>query len=208
MGTPARPLFVFAKGNWVVPAKEGERPRFYGNMFGYHDVTDSSDSAMEPPLCWITNAFDRSPAELLWVTSDKWGPLKGSLLNLSYGYGKVFVVPHESVARAASLSVSSKQADDAKRQGGEKKEKEKEGTGRPPMLRQGGLCELPIPQFPTGIMLTTVPSISMRRLSRSRTLSCVPTVAPCSSNSRTSNQRGACRSNTSCPARTANRSTD
>lgn len=83
--------------NWVVPAKPGEKPRFYGNMFGYHDVTDSSDAVMEPPLCWITNAFDRSPAELLWVTSDRWGPLKGSLLNLSYGYGKVFVVPFEEV---------------------------------------------------------------------------------------------------------------
>ncbi len=83
--------------NWVTPAKLGEKPRFYGNLFGYHDVTDASDAAMEPPLCWITNAFDRSPAELLWVISDRWGPLKGSLLNLSYGYGKVFVVPHEEV---------------------------------------------------------------------------------------------------------------
>jgi hypothetical protein len=66
-------------------------------MFGYHDVTDSSDAAMEPPLCWITNEFDRSPGELLWVNSRNWGPLNGSLLNLSYGYGKVFLVPHESV---------------------------------------------------------------------------------------------------------------
>ena len=45
---------------------------FYGNMFGYHDVTDSSDTAMEQPVCWITNKFDRSPAELLWVTSALW----------------------------------------------------------------------------------------------------------------------------------------
>jgi putative heme-binding domain-containing protein len=75
--------------NWV------REKGFYGNMFGYHSVTDTSDSAMEPPVCWITNGFDRSPAELLWVPSDRWGPLAGSLLNLSYGYGKVFVVPHE-----------------------------------------------------------------------------------------------------------------
>jgi hypothetical protein len=79
--------------NWV-PGKGG----YYGNMYGYHDVTDPSDDAMLPPLCWITNSFDRSPAELLWVTSDKWGPLKGSLLNTSYGYGMVYVVPHEKVA--------------------------------------------------------------------------------------------------------------
>jgi putative heme-binding domain-containing protein len=103
--------------NWVTVDPSGT-PKFYGNLLGYHDVTDSSDAAMVPPLCWITNAFDRSPAELLWVESDRWGPLKGSLLNLSYGYGKVFVVPHESVR----------------------------GT------MQGGLIELPIPLFPTGVM--------------------------------------------------------
>ncbi len=103
--------------NWVTLSDDGE-PKFYGNMFGYHDVTDSSDKAMEQPLCWITNAFDRSPAELLWVDSKAWGPLDGTLLNLSYGYGKIYVVPHEQV------------------QG----------------QMQGGMCELPLPQFPTGIM--------------------------------------------------------
>jgi hypothetical protein len=91
---------------------------FYGNMFGYHDVTDSSDDAMEQPLCWITNSFDRSPGELLWVDSSKWGPLDRRLLNLSYGYGKVYIVPHEKI------------------------------DGQP----QGGMCELPIPQLPTGVM--------------------------------------------------------
>jgi putative heme-binding domain-containing protein len=98
--------------NWV---KEGG---FYGNMFGYHDVTDSSDDAMQQPLCWITNAFDRSPAELLWVDSPRWGALDGKLLNLSYGYGQVYVVPHEEI------------------------------DGQ----KQGGMCALPIPRFPTGVM--------------------------------------------------------
>ena len=91
---------------------------FYGNMYGYHDVTDSSDDVMEQPLCWITNAFDRSPSELLWVDSKRWGPLNGSLLNFSYGYGKVYIVPHEKIDGQA----------------------------------QGGMCEFPIPKFPTGIM--------------------------------------------------------
>jgi putative heme-binding domain-containing protein len=103
--------------NWVTLDDSG-KPKFYGNMLGYHDVTDESDSAMEPPLCWITNKFDRSPGELLWVDSERWGPLNGSLLNLSYGYGKVFLVPHEKV--------------DGK--------------------IQGGMIELPIPAFPTGVM--------------------------------------------------------
>jgi hypothetical protein len=95
-----------------------ERGGYYGNFWGYHDVTDPSDAAMKQPLVWITNDFDRSPSELLWVTSDKWGPLKGSLLNFSYGYGKVYVVPHEKVSGQV----------------------------------QGGMCELPLPQFPTGAM--------------------------------------------------------
>ncbi len=98
--------------NWVRPGG------FYGNMYGYHDVTDSSDSAMEQPLCWITNEFDRSPAELLWVPKDHWGQLSGSLLNLSYGYGRVYVVPFEDI----------------------------DG------VKQGGMCQLPIPDLPTGII--------------------------------------------------------
>jgi cytochrome c5 len=71
---------------------------FYGNMFGYHNRTSSADSDMEQPVVWITNDMDRSPGELVWVTSDQWGPLKGSLLNLSYGTGRIFIVPHETVA--------------------------------------------------------------------------------------------------------------
>ncbi len=95
-----------------------EKGGFYGNMWGYTDITDTSDAAMKQPLCWITNDFDRSPAEFVWVESTKWGPLKGSLLNLSYGHGKIYVVPHETVTGQA----------------------------------QGGMCALPIPLFPTGVM--------------------------------------------------------
>ncbi|MFV1966448.1 MAG: heme-binding protein, partial [Pirellulaceae bacterium] len=92
--------------------------RYYGNFFGYHDVTDSSDDLMEQPLVWITNAVDRSPAQLLWVDREAWGPLQGSLLSISYGYGKLYVIPYEEI----------------------------EGE------LQGGICELPMAPFPTGIM--------------------------------------------------------
>jgi glucose/arabinose dehydrogenase/mono/diheme cytochrome c family protein len=70
---------------------------FYGNMYGYTSVTDESDSAMEQPMVWITNDKDRSPAELIWVPKNAWGSLGGSLLNLSYGTGRAFIVPHEEV---------------------------------------------------------------------------------------------------------------
>jgi hypothetical protein len=88
------------EGHWM-PKNRINRVRpggFYGNMFGYTDVTDTSDSAMAQPMVWITNAKDRSPGELLWVPKTAWGPLGGSLLNLSYGTGRVFIVPHEEVA--------------------------------------------------------------------------------------------------------------
>ena len=71
---------------------------YYGNWWGYHGITDPSDSAMEQPACWITNSLDRSPAELVWVDSQRWGPFQGQLLNISYGYGKIYVVPLETVA--------------------------------------------------------------------------------------------------------------
>ena len=96
-------------GTWFVTDQEGHwTPKnrinrvkvggFHGNMLGYSEVTDSADSAMEQPMVWITNAKDRSPAELLWVPKKAWGGLGGSLLNLSYGTGRAFIVPHELAA--------------------------------------------------------------------------------------------------------------
>ena len=87
------------EGHWT-PKNRINRVKpggFYGNMFGYTDRTNTADSAMEQPMVWITNAKDRSPAELLWVPKNAWGPLGGSLLNLSYGTGRAFIVPHEEV---------------------------------------------------------------------------------------------------------------
>ncbi|MCC6235023.1 MAG: c-type cytochrome [Verrucomicrobiales bacterium] len=87
------------EGHWT-PKNRINRVRdggFYGNMFGYHERSSSADADMEQPLVWITNDMDRSPGELVWVTSPGWGPLRGSLLNLSYGTGRIFLVPHETV---------------------------------------------------------------------------------------------------------------
>jgi mono/diheme cytochrome c family protein len=98
--------------NWV------QKGRFYGNMFGYKPPADSSSEAMEQPLVWVERHLDQSPSELLWVDSKRWGALNGSLLNFSYGYGKVFIVPHEKVGNQM----------------------------------QGGIFELPIPAFSTGVM--------------------------------------------------------
>lgn len=98
--------------NWV---KKGG---FYGNMFSYNPPPDSTEKGMELPLVWVDRERDQSPSELLWVDSKKWGALDGKLLNFSYGYGKIFVVPFEKIGKQV----------------------------------QGGIFELPIPRFSTGVM--------------------------------------------------------
>ncbi len=98
--------------NWV------EEGGFYGNMYGYGAPADSSDAAMVQPLIWIDQKYDRSPAELIWAHTDRWGPLNDHLLSLSYGYGKIFVVMPQLFDNT----------------------------------KQGGIVELPVPQFPTGMM--------------------------------------------------------
>ncbi len=80
--------------NWV----EG-KGKFYGNMWGYDPPQDTSRAAMEQPMVWVDMEFDRSPSELIWVDSKEWGPLNGSLLSLSYGYGKVQLVLPEEVGQ-------------------------------------------------------------------------------------------------------------
>ena len=71
---------------------------FYGNMNTLLAKDQSAeDSAMSQPLVWITNQADRSPGELVRITSPAWGDLNGKLLSVSYGTGQVFVVLQENV---------------------------------------------------------------------------------------------------------------
>ena len=80
--------------NWI---ETDQSNTFYGNMWSYNPPKDSTRKAMNEPMIWVDMEFDRSPSELLWVDSKKWGPLNGSLLSFSYGYGKIQLVLHEEV---------------------------------------------------------------------------------------------------------------
>ncbi len=80
--------------NWI---DVSGKSKFYGNLWGYNPPKDTTRAAMEQPMVWVDMEFDRSPSELLWVDSDKWGPLNGSLLSFSYGYGKIQLVYNEKV---------------------------------------------------------------------------------------------------------------
>jgi len=85
------------EGHWIPKNRINliKQGGFYGYMGSYVPGRDPED--YDPPAVWIHNSVDRSPAEQLWVTSDKWGPLKGTLINLSYGTGRLFTVPFEVI---------------------------------------------------------------------------------------------------------------
>lgn len=72
--------------NRVVPG------RFYGNLWSHGAPEDPSDELVAPPFCWIDKRFDRSPGELVRVEGENWRELRGRLLNLSYGQGRIEVV--------------------------------------------------------------------------------------------------------------------
>ena len=75
--------------NWIEP----------GGFYGYipHARRDPLPSEADPPLCWIPVQLDNSSGSQEWVTSDRWGPLKGELLHTSYGKGTLFLVLRDQV---------------------------------------------------------------------------------------------------------------
>ena len=43
-------------------------------MMAYHEGRRPSE--FEPPVCWIHNSYDRSPAAQIWIDSDRWDRLR------------------------------------------------------------------------------------------------------------------------------------
>jgi hypothetical protein len=70
---------------------------FYGNLWSHSDAPRKASEGYDPPICWLPNNMDRSPAEDLWVTSEKWGPLNGKILHTSYGMGTISLLMHEVI---------------------------------------------------------------------------------------------------------------
>jgi type 1 glutamine amidotransferase len=70
-----------------------------GSYHGYGGpkVTPERPLGYEPPLCWIPRGVDNSTGGQVWVTSDRWGPLKGALLSFSFGQSSMMLVTREQV---------------------------------------------------------------------------------------------------------------
>ena len=72
-----------------------------GAFYGFHHPGEPARADREPPLAWIPHAMDKSPGSQLWVPDDdRWGPLRGCMIETSYDTS-VLVVPYERLADAA-----------------------------------------------------------------------------------------------------------
>jgi hypothetical protein len=71
----------------------GEYRRSFMNRPGFQHFPEESPK----PLVWMSKkrGVDNSGGGQVWVTSDKWGPLKDQLLHMSYGQSKLYVVLKE-----------------------------------------------------------------------------------------------------------------
>lgn len=74
------------EGTWMPMC----RLNYWTKPGGFGGCVDTAHREVKPtwyddPICWLPKSVDNSNGGQVWVTSDKWGPLKGELLHTSYG---------------------------------------------------------------------------------------------------------------------------
>ena len=85
------------EGTWTPSSAifEVMQDGYYG--FGGPRVTPERPLGYDAPLCWIPRSIDNSSGSQVWVSSKRWGPLEGQMLNLSFGRCAAMVVLREKV---------------------------------------------------------------------------------------------------------------
>ena len=65
-----------------------------GGFMGVMDLhhRDVAPTTYDPPICFMSHKIDNSSGAQVWATDNRWGPLSGNLLHLSYGKSAMFVV--------------------------------------------------------------------------------------------------------------------
>ena len=86
------------EGNWVPSTRlDVIHPGgFYGYMPMHHRA--ETPKIYDSPLCWMPKSADNSAASQVWVPADKWGPLGGQMLHLSYGHGSLLLVVRDPIS--------------------------------------------------------------------------------------------------------------
>ena len=85
------------EGNWVPSSRVNlmKPGGFYGHVFTAHK--DPKPTDYDKPIFWLPHGLDNSSGGQVWVNSDRWGPLKGQMLHMSYGSCSLFATSMEDV---------------------------------------------------------------------------------------------------------------
>ncbi len=73
---------------------------------GHYGYGGPKEAGVDPPLAYLPRLMDNSTGGQVWVTGDRWGPLAGQLLNLSYGRCSMQLVLRDRVAGVAQGAVA------------------------------------------------------------------------------------------------------
>ncbi len=99
-------MSVGPQGEITVAPQEGEwtpasmicevRP---GGHYGYGGprVTPERPVGYDAPLCYVPRWIDNSTGSQVWANSDRWGPLEGQMLSLSFGRSSIMLVLREVI---------------------------------------------------------------------------------------------------------------
>ncbi|MDG2224612.1 MAG: hypothetical protein P8L85_24735 [Rubripirellula sp.] len=83
------------QGQWtpqsslIVVRKDG----YYG--YGGPRINDQRPTGWDLPMCFIPHSMDNSGGGQVWVQSNRWGPLSGRMLHLSYGQCRILLAVEE-----------------------------------------------------------------------------------------------------------------
>lgn len=104
--TPDGRLFMSdQEGTWNPENKiieihpDARKPPFFGFTLGYHNLGEKAkdDKSVSHPFVWVHRDVDRSPSQILFADTKKWGPMSEKMLHLSYGTGSIYHILTDEV---------------------------------------------------------------------------------------------------------------
>ncbi|SHG07186.1 Cytochrome c2 [Fodinibius roseus] len=96
---PSTPLLLVEEGD------------YFGVPTTAHRPAAAREPDITPPLVWFPHSVDRSGIGQVWITSDRMGPLSGSLVHLSYGRPGLFKILIDSTGGTVQGGIADIPAD-------------------------------------------------------------------------------------------------
>src|SRR5207244_2891562 len=92
--TPASMICLF-RPNFPLHISPSPRLPVSPSFFGYGGPRLGKPP--ELPLAYLSRSLDNSSGGQVYVSSDRWGPLKGQMLHFSYGAGTHYLLLREEI---------------------------------------------------------------------------------------------------------------